>query len=464
MLSGPFVRRVVVPYAGLLLWVGGAVAAFAATRAPGAPGDRAAAAAIAWFAVGCAVAAVVAAVAIAYAYARWQKRWVAEMFGTIAPAGTDGADSVDGVLQSTADKVRTVVTQASNDKAQLLTILSNMSNGLIAIDPAQEILLMNRAAERLLGIREADVRGRPLYETMVPREILGAVNRANLTGEPATAETGPVEGRLLEITVSRLPAADRAGGSVIVLHDVTESRRYEDLRKEFVANVSHELRTPLTMIKGFVETLRDGAIDDRERALQYLATVERHSDQLTNLVNDLLDLSRLDSAVDIPRSGIVYLDATLHRVAELAQPAAAKKRHELVFDVQDDLPPVAGNADYLQRAITNLVDNAIKYTREGGGVSVSARQAGRQVVVEVKDNGIGIPQDDLGRIFERFYRVDRSRSRDMGGTGLGLSIVKHVVQTHGGTVEVESRLGAGSAFRIRLPASRELANAAVAKN
>jgi two-component system phosphate regulon sensor histidine kinase PhoR len=275
-----------------------------------------------------------------------------------------------------------------------------------------------------------------------------------LTGQQKTIQIGPVHGRYLEVTLCRLPATDRAGGMVIVIHDITESHRYEDLRKEFVANVSHELRTPLTMIKGFVETLRDGALDDRDRAMEYLSTVERHSDQLGNLVNDLLDLSRLDSGADISPTGSLHVEALLRRVEELMQPAATKKRQILTFDFPPNLPTILGNADYLQRAVANLVDNAIKYTKEGGRVSIVAGQNDGQIDIEIRDTGIGIPPEDLSRIFERFYRVDRSRSREMGGTGLGLSIVKHIVQNHGGSVDVASRLGTGSTFTIHLPIGR----------
>jgi two-component system phosphate regulon sensor histidine kinase PhoR len=235
------------------------------------------------------------------------------------------------------------------------------------------------------------------------------------------------------------------------MHDATQAVRYQDLRKEFVANVSHELRTPLTAIKGFAETLRDGAMADPQRGPQFLATIERHADQLTNLVNDLLELSRLEGLPGLP--GVVSVDvgAIVRKAADLLRPAAERERQTLAVEVAPDLPPLNGNPDYLERAVVNLLDNAVKYTPEGGTITVAATADDARVMVAVTDTGIGIPAADLPRIFERFYRVDRSRSRDMGGTGLGLSIVKHIAQAHGGSVTVTSTPGRGSSFILNLP-------------
>ncbi|HYP23878.1 MAG TPA: ATP-binding protein, partial [Actinomycetota bacterium] len=265
-------------------------------------------------------------------------------------------------------------------------------------------------------------------------------------------QVGPLLARHLEVTACPFPATDPQG-LVLVVHDATESVRYQELRKEFVANVSHELRTPLTAIKGFAETLRDGAMTDPVRGPQYLGTIEKHADQLTNLVADLLDLSRLDNHPGLPGSVAIDVGAVVRRTVDLLQPVAEKKRHTLRVDVPPDLPPIQGDPDYLERAVANLLENAIKYTPEGGHVSIAASLAADEDVVrvEVSDDGIGIPADDLPRIFERFYRVDRSRSREMGGTGLGLSIVKHVAQAHGGSIEVASDVGKGSTFTLTLP-------------
>jgi two-component system phosphate regulon sensor histidine kinase PhoR len=451
VLSGLFVRRLLVPYLLLLVFLLAAVAVFEAVRLQN--GGDANSPAIFWFLLSCAIVGIVFAFILAFLYSRWQTNQAAALLAALSP-GT-AATNLNQLLRSSADSFSRSVALASKDKAHLLTILSSMSDGLVAVDSQQRVTLVNQAAMDLLGADLGDAQGKPLYESISVPALLEVVHEVMLTGQQKTVQAGPVDGKYLEITLCRLPA-DRAGGMVIVIHDITESHRYEDLRKEFVANVSHELRTPLTMIKGFVETLRDGALDDRPRALEYLATVERHSDQLANLVNDLLDLSRLDSGADIVASSPVHVDAVLRRVEEITRPAADKKRHALSFSVASGLPAVLGNPDYLQRALANLVENAIKYTKDGGQISVSAVQQNGQIAIEVRDTGIGIPPEDLSRIFERFYRVDRSRSREMGGTGLGLSIVKHIVQNHGGTVDVTSTIGEGSTFTIRLPVARQL--------
>ncbi|HWB53579.1 MAG TPA: ATP-binding protein [Tepidisphaeraceae bacterium] len=451
MLSGLFIQRLLVPYLLLLVLLLAAIAAFAGICATLGIGLNSPA--IYWFVLACAMAGVILAAGLGYAYSRRQTRQAAELLAPLSPHPIASQSNLNDLLHATAESFSQLIAQASKDKAHLLTILSSMSDGLIAIDPQQRITLANQAAEDLIGASIHNSHGKALYECITQPSLLAAVHEVMLTGQQKTIEIGPVHARYLEVTLCRLPATDRAGGMVIVIHDITESHRYEDLRKEFVANVSHELRTPLTMIKGFVETLRDGAIDDRDRAMDYLATVERHSDQLGNLVNDLLDLSRLDSGADISPTGSIHIDAILRRVEELMQSTAAKKGQTLTFNISSNLPTILGNADYLQRAVANLVDNAIKYTKDGGQIIVAAAQNNGQIAIEIRDTGIGIPPEDLSRIFERFYRVDRSRSREMGGTGLGLSIVKHIVQNHGGSVDVASTLGKGSVFTIRLPAS-----------
>ena len=353
------------------------------------------------------------------------------------------------IVDSVFDSFQKVMTQASQDKAQLLTIIASMSEGLIAIDHHQRILLVNRAATQLMNLQLGELRGRLLWEVMPLDEVLKGVSDVLLTGQDRKFRIGPIDGRHLEITICRLPAMQ--GGVTILAYDITEATQYQELRKEFVANVSHELRTPLTVIKGFIETLVDGAIEDQPRARQYLETVGRHTEQLTNLVNDLLDLSRLDAAAPLARRELVDVNAAAKKVAELMLPAAQKKRQSLQLDLSEPLPAIMGDAEYLHRALFNLIDNAVKYTRDGGEIRLSTATSDGIVSIEVADNGIGIPLEDQPRIFERFYRVDRSRSRGMGGTGLGLSIVKHVVQSHGGTIDVESALGSGSRFTMRLP-------------
>jgi two-component system phosphate regulon sensor histidine kinase PhoR len=240
-------------------------------------------------------------------------------------------------------------------------------------------------------------------------------------------------------------------GCVLVARDVTEERRYDRLRKEFVANVSHELRTPLSVIAGYVETLKDGALKDEQNAPKFLESIERNVHRLASLVSDLLELSRLESSGQLAHPRRVETRPLLEKVVEDFRPLADRKGQRLTLEISPEVKAVDADPDLLERALRNLVDNAIKYTPDGGSITLGARTAADSLLFSVRDTGIGIPLEDLPRIFERFYRVDKSRSRELGGTGLGLAIVKHIAQLHGGAISVESRPGAGSVFTLRLP-------------
>jgi two-component system phosphate regulon sensor histidine kinase PhoR len=403
--------------------------------------------------------AAIASTFAAYRFAVSHVEDISHLFASALPAAMPKKPRYAGIdpestLYDVARSFSELMDIAAKDQAQLLTIIASMSDGLIATDHQQRILLTNDAARDQLLFRTTESKGRQLWEVIPIEAVLKAVTEVSLTGQQKTVSVGPVSGRYLDVTITRLPL--RPAGFIIVAHDVTETMRYEELRKEFVANVSHELRTPLTVIKGYVETLQDGAIDDRARAIQYLGTVQRHTEGLTNLVDDLLSLSRLDSTSTIPSPRPVHLGRLASKVSESMTPVAHKKGHRLVVQIADGLHHIIGNAEYLERAMTNLVENAIKYTPKDGLIKLAIREDGGQtVVVEVSDNGMGISQEDLPRIFERFYRAERSRSRDAGGTGLGLSIVKHIVQAHGGAIEVTSTPGVGSSFRMRFPIAAE---------
>jgi two-component system phosphate regulon sensor histidine kinase PhoR len=355
-------------------------------------------------------------------------------------------------LNLMTDALAARVAEERKSRAEIEALMAGMEEGVIATDLQQKIVLHNAAAAALLDFEGATAGGRMLWEVVRDEAVIRAGREALASGGRRTFQVGPIRNRHLDISVYPWPATGSAEGLVIVAHDATESVRYQELRKEFVANVSHELRTPLTLIKGFVETLRDGALFDGVKGPEFLATIEKHVDQLTNLVSDLLELSRLESREGLPRMARVDVTFTLEKVLQFMKPAAEKRRQALELAVNGGLPAVAGDPDYIERALSNLVENSIKYTPEGGRIRVRAAREGDRVLIEVSDTGIGIPPEDLPRVFERFYRVDKSRSREMGGTGLGLSIVKHVVQVHGGSVDVESVVGKGTTFRLRLPA------------
>ncbi|HWE03346.1 MAG TPA: ATP-binding protein [Tepidisphaeraceae bacterium] len=372
--------------------------------------------------------------------------------GRQLPSGGAGEiGALTSSLNTMAGSLSSLLSQLTKERGELLAIVASMNEGVIATDTRQRIVLVNEKAAELLDFPRDSAQGKPLWEVVRNEPIIRAAGEVMADGERRIFQVSHIAGRYLEIAACTFPSAGPAEGLVLVAHDTTKSVRYQELRKEFVANVSHELRTPLTVIRGFTETLRDGALYDPVAAPKFLATISKHVDQLQNLVSDLLELSTLESSPEIPRRVSVDLAAVARRVADLLQPAAQNKKQSLNVELPVGVPRILGNPDYLERAVSNLIDNAIKYSPEGGVVNVTMGYSHESVTIEVQDNGIGIPPADLDRIFERFYRVDRSRSREMGGTGLGLSIVKHVAQVHGGSVEVSSTPGAGSRFRLKIP-------------
>jgi two-component system phosphate regulon sensor histidine kinase PhoR len=256
--------------------------------------------------------------------------------------------------------------------------------------------------------------------------------------------------KVFRVNASPIFEQDKLSGCLAVIHDITELRKLEKVRTDFVANVSHELRTPLTSIKGFVETLLEGALEDKENSRQFLKIIQGHSERLNNLINDLLDLSQVES-------NKIELKLARVRLKELTDKVIAGVKSQLKkkgLDVQNRISPgteASVDRDRLEQVITNLIDNAIKFNKENGSIKISCEELPGQIKVTVEDSGQGIPEKDLPRIFERFYRVDKARSRELGGTGLGLSIVKHIVELHGGSVGVESTEGLGSKFFFILP-------------
>jgi len=369
----------------------------------------------------------------------------------LLPSGSDEISSLAGALNTMADSLNVSLEENKKGRAELLAMLASMSEGVIATDTRRRIVIANQRAGEMLAFDAETAPGKALFEVVRDEAVLKASTEVLASGERRAFQISPSAGSYLEITACTYPAGETPQGLVLVAHDTTQSVRYQELRKEFVANVSHELRTPLTVIKGFTETLRDGAMHDPTNGPRFLATIERHVDQLTNLVSDLLELSKLESTNDVPRAVAFDCSNVVKRAAELLLPASQRKKQSLSVQIPAHLPRVVGNPDYIERAVSNLIDNAIKYTPDGGEVRIKVGLENDSVVIEVADNGLGIPPQDLSRIFERFYRVDRSRSREMGGTGLGLSIVKHVAQVHGGSIDVQSAPGQGSKFRLKIP-------------
>ncbi len=348
-----------------------------------------------------------------------------------------------------------LVEEANRHRNHLNAILSSLVDALIVVDRELRITLVNPAAVDLFGI-SPDSRGRYLLESIRNYDLVQLFQRVLTDQETAQQEIQlfAPQHSILRAIVSpiRSQEGDKVLGVVAILHDITELKRLEKMRTDFVANVSHELRTPLTAIKGFVETLLDGALEDPEAARRFLGIVSVETDRMVNLVKDLLELSRLEGAERAGNQVPVDMVQLVEDIGESYRGRAAEEQLEFHLEIEDEPPKVLGDATLLRQAITNLLDNALKYTDPGGHVWLSLASSGDRVYVAVRDTGIGIPSKHLSRIFERFYRVDKGRCRKRGGTGLGLAIVKHIVEKHQGKIDVESEYGEGSCFTITLPA------------
>ncbi len=334
-------------------------------------------------------------------------------------------------------------------------VLASMVEGVLAVDPQERVISLNRAAAELIEAGSQTFPKRSLQEVLRNADLRRFATRALRSDEPIEDDVvlhGQQE-KILRIRGTALrDAAGRSVGAVIVLNDVTRFRQLENIRQDFVANVSHELKTPIASIKGFVETLLDGAVEHADDAMRFLKIIAKQADRLNAIIEDLLSLAKIEQnerAADLP-----LLDSPIKEVLEAAisdcQSKAAARQIEVTLDCGQALR-AAINPPLLEQAVANLLDNAVKYSEPLRSVQIQAHQALGEVVISVIDEGPGIESEHLPRLFERFYRVDRARSRKLGGTGLGLSIVKHIVQAHRGRITVASRLGKGTTFTIHLP-------------
>ncbi|MFO0910110.1 MAG: ATP-binding protein [Isosphaeraceae bacterium] len=345
------------------------------------------------------------------------------------------------------------------DRQQLRAVLSGMAEGVVAVDSRRRLVFANPSADRLFGLGPSAV-GRLMLELVRSPQIQTAVE-ASLTGPgpyqgeiklPGRDPINRATARVLSVHGTPLPGSPPSG-AVLVFHDVTELRRLERMRQDFVANASHELKTPLASIKAYTETLLDWALKDDSVNERFLRRIEEQAERLNMLILDLLSLARIESGELLYDHRPLALAPLVTRCVDAHRDRAESKGLSLLLDQSDLLPDTLVRADEeaLRQILDNLIDNAVKYTATGGTVRLGCSTTREWVTLAVSDTGIGIPREDLPRIFERFYRVDKARSRELGGTGLGLSIVKHLVQSIGGQVEVTSRVGAGSTFRVQLP-------------
>ena len=413
--------------------------------------------------------ALVVAFAIGLFVARRVTRPVVEMqaiarrmsegdFTARAPVRSpDEIGTLGRALNAMAARLREKIQDLEQEQAKATAILDEMVEGVLAVDGHDAILLINERARAMFGLGTPRPEGKPFLEVVRNADLHAILRAVRAPGEGGVSRhelrlAGPTD-RRLQVNAVPLRLAGDEVGAVMVLHDVTELRRLEQVRTEFVANVSHELRTPLTAIHGYLETLLGGALEERENARRFLEIVFRHTERLGRLLDDLTDLSNIELGRVALRLEGVRLDEVVDSVLAIIAPKAEAGRVTLAAHLAPGLGPVSADRDRLAQILINLVDNAVKYTPAGGRVTVSARRTeGDRVEVAVAETGVGIPPADLPRITERFYRVDKARSRELGGTGLGLAIVKHLVLAHGGALAIDSTPGRGTTVRVTLAA------------
>ncbi len=422
------------------------------------------------------IASIVAAllsIAVAYYFSNSLTRRIERLrvfAGNLVNAsGTGGIESGAGdelgalaqSLNRASFQLRELVDRLSVESARREAILASMAEGVLAVNREMRVTFCNEFFLRALGRSESVPENTPLVELLREPELRELLERVLSSGALSRQrlQLGSAEGRTFEVHVTPVRAPSYQG-AIAVLHDITDLERLERVRKDFVANVSHELRTPLTAIRGYAETLLEGALEDPENNRKFLEVIKAHAIRLNNIASDLLTLSELESGKRQAEPETVDVSSAVQAALRTVESEARLRNVRVIFDKQA-AAEVRGDRTRLEQALINLLDNAVKFNRPGGEVRVdtSVVESGAVRIV-VADTGIGIPSEDQSRIFERFYRVDKARSREMGGTGLGLSIVKHVVERLGGSVTVESQLGKGSRFTILLPLVSERAPAA----
>jgi len=370
---------------------------------------------------------------------------------TFLLGGITRARRVGLALERLLARQRELDRQVSKDAAEVRAVLAALTDGLLVVDSTQHILMCNPAFEQLYG-QSRIATGTALLDIIRDSDVIEPIRAALNQARAQVAEvSAPDRKKQLQLTAVPITQNGEASGVVAVFHDISRLKQADEIRRDFVANVSHELRTPLSIFHGNLETLLEPGDLDKDEVRHIYEVMKRHSDRLNLLVNDLLSLARLESKEANLQLAEIKLRDFLEGVTRDWAKRLAGKNLRLELEVPDDFPTVHADERRLEEVVHNLLDNAVKYSHQNGRILIQAAAPDQEVVLSVRDEGVGIAASDLPRIFERFYRADRARSRELGGTGLGLSIVKHIAQLHGGRVEAESVVGQGTTIRVILP-------------
>jgi len=375
---------------------------------------------------------------------------------TFLVGGGTLARRVGLALESIFRRQQQLSQQITGRESGTQAILGAMQDGLLAVDTRRHITLMNRTFGDLFELRDGKV-GAPLLETVRHATLDRLIAETLRTGKAMQSELTLTDSktnaeRHVEMSaVAMKDHVDLTTGAVVLFHDITQLKRLDQIRSDFVANVSHELRTPLSILRGYIETLVDNPKTSREELSRILRVMERHSKRLGLLVEDLLSLAQLESSNTNLEIDQVRLPELFDHILRDWKKKLGEKNLKVLVNLPPDAPLILGDETRLQEVLYNLLENAVKYSRQNGEIRLQAARRGSEIVLSVSDDGIGIRKNDLPRIFERFYRADKARSRELGGTGLGLAIVKHIAQLHGGRVEAESEPGRGTSIRVVLP-------------
>ena len=366
------------------------------------------------------------------------------------------ADNINFLVEELKDKIRI----ANEEKSKLMTALTSMTEGVLIINAQGLIEFVSPVLGDMLSVRYEDVFGKTLMEAFRSAELQKILTEFKRTGENITREItlDMAEVVILNVSVSAVHGYPQEDKTMIVFHDVTRLKKLEKVKEDFVANVTHEIRTPLTAIIGYLETIKNGAIVNIDETKKFVDIILNQAERLNRLVEDLLTLSHIELKELKFNFENVSINAAITNVISLVEAKAKEKKITIHNNVRENFPMIRADKDKLTQIFVNILDNAVKFTPESGRITIAAKEADAYTAVSISDTGIGVPRDEIQRLGERFYRVDRSRSRDLGGTGLGLSIVKHLMIAHGGRMEIESELGRGTTVFLLFPLAKKEQN------